>query len=421
MTYLDHFKLNESPFRLTPDPDFIYMSEQHTRAKSYMGSTIWFDDGFVVITGEVGSGKTTMLQSFIGELDDDTVCAVISQTQLTPTQFLEAVLHEFGFQPFNKSKVELLAMLNDFLIEQYADGKKVVLIVDEAQNLGWKVLEEIRLLSGVESHKEKVLRIILVGQPELKETLESKQLRQLMQRVRCRFHLGPLTEEETREYILHRLQVAGESSGTLLEDDAFDIVFKYSGGVPRMVNTLCDTAFLCAFAEDRAGVGATDVMTAVGELGWQEYNRTSETASFPYLTRLASTPVSRDSIIRIDVRESGKVVTEHYFGPGRIIVGRSAQAEICIASKFISRQHAEIVCTEEACYIRDLGSTNGIYVRGKRLQEHTLSDRDIISLGTFDLVYTDLREVSGSDWHNYSGVDEYHDEDEDSAIHESLA
>jgi type II secretory pathway predicted ATPase ExeA len=135
MSYLEHFKLTEQPFRLTPDPEFVYWSKQHARAKAYMESTIWLADGFVVITGEIGSGKTTLLQSFLTELSDEIVYAVVSQTQLTATQFLQAILTEFGFKPFNKRKVELLDMLNMYLIEQYTNGKKVVLIVDEAQNL----------------------------------------------------------------------------------------------------------------------------------------------------------------------------------------------------------------------------------------------------------------------------------------------
>ena len=195
MSYVEHFKLKEQPFRLTPDPEFVYWSKQHARAKAYMESTIWLADGFVVVTGDIGSGKTTLLQSFLSEIEDDIVYAVISQTQLTPTQFLQAVLTEFGFKPFNKRKVELLDMLNMFLIEQYSNGKKVILIVDEAQNLSKKVLEEIRLLSGIETHKEKVLRIILAGQPELKETMDSPNLKQLVQRIRLRFHLGPWTRQ----------------------------------------------------------------------------------------------------------------------------------------------------------------------------------------------------------------------------------
>ena len=210
MSYLSHFTLQEQPFRLTPDPDFVYWSKQHARAKAYMESTIWLADGFVVITGEIGSGKTTLLQSFLAELDDNVVYAVVSQTQLTATQFLQAILTEFGFKPFNKRKVELLDMLNMFLIEQYSNGKKVLLIVDEAQNLSRKVLEEIRLLSGIETHKEKVLRIILAGQPELKETLDSPSLKQLVQRVRLRFHLGHSTGEKcvSTSSTVSRLRVA---------------------------------------------------------------------------------------------------------------------------------------------------------------------------------------------------------------------
>ncbi len=270
MSYLSHFNLQEQPFRLTPDPDFLYWSKQHARAKAYMESTIWLADGFVVITGEIGSGKTTLLQSFLSELDDDVVYAVVSQTQLTATQFLQAVLTEFGFKPFNKRKVELLDMLNMFLIEQYSLGKKVVLIVDEAQNLSHKVLEEIRLISGIETHKEKVLRIILAGQPELRDALDSPGLKQLVQRVRLRFHLGPLDRREMQEYVEHRLEVAGAET-QLFQEDTFDKIHRYTGGVPRLINTLCDTALLCAFADQSTLGELDDVMSAIAELNWEEH------------------------------------------------------------------------------------------------------------------------------------------------------
>ena len=165
--YLEPFELKQLPFRLSPDPQFLYLSKQHARAKAYMESTIWFTDGFVVITGEIGSGKTTLIESFLKELPADVVVAQINQTQVTALDFLQAVLVQFGFSPFKMRKAELISTLNNFLIEQYAAGRKVLLIVDEAQNLSMRVLEEIRLLSGVETTKEKVLRIILAGQPEL--------------------------------------------------------------------------------------------------------------------------------------------------------------------------------------------------------------------------------------------------------------
>jgi general secretion pathway protein A len=266
MSYLEHFNLNEQPFALTPDPEFVYWSKQHVRAKAYMESTIWLADGFVVLTGEIGSGKTTLLQSFLTELRDDVVYAVVSQTQLKPTQFLQSVLAEFGFKPFDKGKVELLDMFNMFLIEQYSNGKKVILIIDEAQNLSKKVLEEIRMLSGIETHKEKLLRIILAGQPELKETLDSPSLNQLVQRVRLHFHIGPLDDREMREYIGHRLKIAGSEDNDLIVDDALAPIYHYTGGIPRLINMLCDTALLCAFAEDKQTVDTGDVISAVKEL-----------------------------------------------------------------------------------------------------------------------------------------------------------
>ena len=230
--YCELFHLNEPPFRLTPDPQFLFASKQHSRAKAYMESTIWLADGFVVITGDIGSGKTTLIESFLEELPEDVVLAQINQTQLSPVEFLQAVLVEFGFKPFRKRKIELLAMLKDFMIEQYADGKKLLLIVDEAQNLSRRVLEEIRLLSGIEGQKEKLLRIILAGQPELAQKLDSPRLEQLTQRVRLRFHLSALSKRETKDYIEHRLRIAGAQGRKIFSDEACELVFRYSGGVP---------------------------------------------------------------------------------------------------------------------------------------------------------------------------------------------
>ena len=392
MSYLEHFNLTEQPFRLTPDPDFLYWSKQHARAKAYMESTIWLADGFVVITGEIGSGKTTLLQSFLSELEDDVLYAVVSQTQLTPTQFLQAVLTEFGFKPFNKRKVELLDMLNMFLIEQYSSGKKVVLVVDEAQNLSTKVLEEIRLISGIETHKEKVLRIILAGQPELKETLDSAGLRQLVQRVRLRFHIGPLDRREMREYIERRLNVGGRKETNLFADDSFDVIYRFSGGIPRLINTLCDTALLCAFADEKQLVEAIDVIAAAEELNWQEHE--SNTGIFEQLRQLEAErkPDSTSHITRIEVRTDDEIVNVLTFPLGRVIVGRSPDNEIYIKSKFVSRHHAQLVSDETGCVIEDLNSTNGVFLGEKQVKKYRLRDGDTVSLGVHELVYHDMRQ-----------------------------
>jgi type II secretory pathway predicted ATPase ExeA len=393
MAYLEHFKLDEEPFRLTPDPDFLFWSTQHAQAKAYMESTIWLADGFVVITGDIGTGKTTLLQSFLTELDDDVVYAVVSQTQLGATQFLQAILTEFGFKPFDKKKVELLDMFNTFIIDQYSNGKTVVLIVDEAQNLSRKVLEELRLLSGIETHKEKVLRIILAGQPELKDTLESPKLEQLVQRVRLRCHIGPLDRQETREYVEHRVTVAGGTSTSLFEDDTFDLIHRYSGGVPRMINTLCDTALLCSFADEKTSVGAAEILAAVEELGWKEHESYVEKA---VEQRPAAQPREQEShLTQIEVRSEGKSISVHKFPAGRAIVGRAPDCEIYIHSNFVSRQHAQLVSDERGCVIEDLNSRNGLFHGGQKISIHRLRDGDVISLGMHELVYKDLRNAQG--------------------------
>lgn len=408
MSYLEHFKLTEQPFRLTPDPEFLYWSKQHARAKAYMESTIWLADGFVVITGDIGSGKTTLLQSFLSEIDDNVVYAVVSQTQLSPTQFLQAVLTEFGFKPFEKRKVELLDMLNMFLIEQYSNGKKVVLIVDEAQNLSRKVLEEIRLLSGIETHKEKVLRIILAGQPELKDTLESPRLKQLVQRVRLRFHIGPLNRQELKEYVEHRLSIAGCQSESLFEEDTYEIILRYTGGVPRLINTLCDTSLLCAFADQKTLVDTDDIMAAIQELGWKEHEST--TGLYEKLRQVGMSVPDRGKshVTQIEVRSEGESLSVQSFDKGRIIVGRSPDNEIYIQSKFVSRHHAQLISDDDGCVIEDLNSTNGVFLGEKQVKKYRLRSGDIVSLGVHELVYTDLRLAKG-------GADEQDDKDIDDA------
>ncbi len=416
MSYLQHFNLTDQPFRLTPDPEYIYWSKQHARAKAYMESTIWLADGFVVITGEIGSGKTTMLQSFLSELEDDVVYAVVSQTQLTPTQFLQSVLTEFGFKPFNKRKVELLDMLNMFLIEQYSSGKKVVLIVDEAQNLTHKVLEEIRMLSGIETHKEKVLRIILAGQPELRDTLDSPSMKQLVQRVRLRFHLSSLDLREMREYIEHRLSVAGHPKRNLFADDSFETIHRYTGGVPRLINTLCDTALLCAFADEKHVVDTADIRAAVEELDWEEHE--SDTGLHEKLRQIQQHRPPDVHVTRIEVRSDGDIVAEHTFPMGRIIVGRSPDNEVYIRSKFVSRHHVQLISDEDGCVIEDLNSTNGVFLGEKQIKKYRLHNGDRISLGVHELVYYDLRQAQQEGQDEDKQLEEASAEDQDSAVNQ---
>lgn len=269
--YLEFFKLREFPFRLTPDTEFMYMSEGHSRAKSYMDYTVWNRDGFVVITGEIGSGKTTLIQKLLSELEENVLVAKIFQTQLDEVEFLQAILVEFGLNPFNAKKVELIDMLNTFLIDQFHKEKQLVLIIDDAHNLNPKVLEEIRMLSGLETQKEKILHVILVGQPQLNEMLESPELEQLLQRVRLRYHIKSLSEEDAKAYVTHRLRVAGMGEQHLFTSDTFPVIHRYTGGLPRLINTLCDTALICAYADNATTVTGPVLNAAIEELHWLPY------------------------------------------------------------------------------------------------------------------------------------------------------
>jgi type II secretory pathway predicted ATPase ExeA len=395
--YLELFKLHELPFRLSPDPQFLYLSKQHARAKAYMESTIWFTDGFVIITGEIGAGKTTLIETFLRELQSDVVVAQINQTQLSPTAFLQTVLVQFGFTPFDMKKPEVLATLNQFLTEQHLAGRKVLLIVDEAQNLSLRVLEEIRMLSGIETTKEKVLRIILAGQPELNDKLNSRDLIQLVQRVRLRFHLAALTAAETGAYIDHRLEVAGSQGRRIFSEETYPIIYKYTGGVPRLVNTLCDTSMMSAFGQDRDTVGVEDVGAAIKELQWNEFtSRTNRMRAIqsPPETHHTTLPDLGPPVGRILLASGGKTVLERELRPGRLVIGRTPDNDLQIDSKFISRHHCQIVTQSHSCVIEDLNSTNGIYVKSKRVRRHNLNDGDVVLVGQHEIMYVDERAPS---------------------------
>jgi type II secretory pathway predicted ATPase ExeA len=401
--YLELFKLHELPFRLSPDPQFLYLSKQHARAKAYMESTIWFTDGFVVITGEIGAGKTTLIETFLRELQTDAVVAQINQTQLSPTAFLQTVLVQFGFSPFHMKKPEVLATLNQFLVEQHMSGRKVLLIVDEAQNLTYRVLEEVRMLSGIESTKEKALRIILAGQPELNDKLNSPELVQLAQRVRLRFHLTALTKADTTAYIDHRLEVAGSQGRRIFADETYGTIYKYTGGVPRLINTLCDTSLMAAFGRDRDTVTAADLDSAIQELQWVEFAGGTNRMRAPSVEYgpLANS-IASHTVGRILLASEGKTVMEKELKPGRLVIGRTADNDLQIDSKFISRHHCQIVTQTDSCLIEDLNSTNGIYVQSKRVRRYNLNDGDVVQVGQHEIMYIDervprLRGGEGSD------------------------
>ena len=258
--------LRERPFALSPDPEYLYPSGVHREALDHLRYGIESQAGFTVVTGEIGSGKTTLLQTLLQRLESQMTVARLVNTTLEPRELLEAVLIDFGLEPASTSKPMLLRQLGEFLVRQRLDGRQSLLVVDEAQNLSPAALEEIRLLSNHETEKSKLLQIVLVGQPNMRDTLSSPELEQLRQRITVSYHLLPLDAAETSAYINHRLAHAAIAEPMRFPRAAADLVHQRSRGVPRTINIICDAALMFGYAEERHDIDAPLIRDVIQEL-----------------------------------------------------------------------------------------------------------------------------------------------------------
>jgi general secretion pathway protein A len=264
--YLEYYGLKEFPFNITPDPRYLYLSRHHKEAFDHLYYGISARKGFIELTGEVGSGKTTLCRAVLSHLGDTVRTALVLNPFLTETQLLRAILQDFGLTPTGRDKLAYTNQLNAYLLEQNRNGINVALIIDEAQNLSFELLEQIRLLSNLETDQHKLLQIVLSGQPELREVLSRPQLRQLRQRILVRFHLHPLDVEDAAAYIGHRLRTAGADESVGFDAGAIELIFKASGGVPRLINALGDHAMLAGYVLGRKRIDAACVAMAVKQL-----------------------------------------------------------------------------------------------------------------------------------------------------------
>ncbi|HYA30267.1 MAG TPA: AAA family ATPase [Acidobacteriota bacterium] len=254
--YSAYFGLKEAPFNITPDPGFLFVSGSHCEGLAQLKYGIETRRGFIVLTGEVGTGKTTLIQTLLGQLGDSTQTALIFSAIVSPIDLLRYVCEEFRLvEPKQgiRDVHDYLYLLNEFLLLKYREGQNAALIIDEAQNLTTDVLESVRLLSNFETTKDKLLQIVLVGQPELNDRLETAQLRQLKQRVALRHHLRPLSLSECQEYIANRLKIAG-GEPNLFVSQGVEAVYQYSGGIPRLINVICDNAMISAYALEKSAI-----------------------------------------------------------------------------------------------------------------------------------------------------------------------
>ncbi|HEV2393612.1 MAG TPA: AAA family ATPase [Verrucomicrobiae bacterium] len=264
--YLDYYGLTEPPFDITPNPRFLFYSAKHREAYNHLLYGIRERKGFVQLTGEVGAGKTTLCRAMLEQLDGRYATALILNPVMSPDELMKAIALEFGLPVNGLDRLDTLAVINQFLLQKVETGQEAVLIIDEAQDLTEELLEQVRLLSNLETDNRKLLQIVLLGQPELRDRLNNPRLRQLRQRITVRYHLLPLNRNEVKQYVQHRLHLCGGNGIPCFTRPALWRVFHYTQGVPRLVNALCDKALLAGFVEQRSEIDFRLVNRAVREL-----------------------------------------------------------------------------------------------------------------------------------------------------------
>lgn len=281
--YEAFFGLQSKPFELVPNPRFLFQSQSHRKALSYLRYGIEERAGFILLTGEVGSGKTTIIRDLVSRLGSGIRLALIFNTRVSPEQLLAMINEEFGLDVEGKDKVALLRELNDFLIAEHVRGGLPIVIIDEAQNLSAEALEEVRLLSNLEAASFKLLQIILVGQPELKGIIAQESLRQLRQRIGINCHIEPLSRDEAKDYVYHRLETAGNREAVNFYPGTFDSLYNFSQGIPRLINVFCDFLLLAAFVEETRDLTLELVEEVLGDVAWETApNHPAE--QFPFAT-----------------------------------------------------------------------------------------------------------------------------------------
>lgn len=264
--YLDFFGLREYPFNITPDPRFLYYAPHHREAYDHLMYGIRERKGFIELTGEVGSGKTTLCRAVLANLAHDVETALILNPSLTETQLLRAMLNDFGLDVRGRDRLDYIETLNEFLLEKCRERTNVALVIDEAQDLSPQVLEQVRLLSNLETDQQKLIQIVLCGQPELKKRLARPDLRQLRQRITVRYHLPPLSLDDTLMYIRHRLWIAGSDGGVFFDQGAVREIYKHAKGSPRVINAVCDNAMLAGYVARTARIDVRCIRKAIRQL-----------------------------------------------------------------------------------------------------------------------------------------------------------
>ncbi len=303
--YESYYQLRDKPFQLNPDPRFFYASRGHKRAFAYLEYGLSLGEGFIIITGDVGAGKTTLVQSLLRKLENGAyLIAELVSTQLDAEDTLRSIAAAFGLKAEGITKSALLKGLEDYLRLAVRQGRKPLLVVDEVQNLNLRAIEELRMLSNFHEGDKPLLQSFLLGQPGFRDTLQSPEMLQLRQRVIASYHLGPLDRAETMQYILHRLKTAGWQGSPSFSEGAFDAIFQFTAGVPRRINTLCDRILLFGYLEERTHLGSSAVQEVISDLRQEVHHQHANQEPPPPREEGTARPATPDSALmdRMDGR-----------------------------------------------------------------------------------------------------------------------
>ena len=392
--YLQAFGFRQSPFRISPDDRFLFLSEAHRLALSYLEYTALTSDGFMVLTGDVGAGKTVLLQRLAHLLSDTMRVVYINQTNLPAIELLKIFLYELTGTYVASGEAELLIRLKEELLNGLKNGQRTLLIIDEAQNLEFDAIEQLRLLSDEQYASGNIVNVILSGQPQLARRLDEADCEQIRQRVRINFHLTALNEEGVRNYIRYRLLVGLGVHGLephvgplllsrparwlsrLFSDEVMEAIHRYAHGVPRLINLISETALVIAYGEGSEQVLPQHVEAAFEELGWveEDAHHTAELTATMGASRM-------EPLLTIEAadREGNKRVETFFRLPVRI--GRVRDNDLVLDDSTVSKHHAEVVREGGVFYLMDLGSTNGIKINGRRVKRRRLKNGDLAMLG----------------------------------------
>ncbi len=388
--YREFFQLDDYPFRLTADTRYFFMGESHARAVAYLNYLLHTGDGVGVITGEAGVGKSVLIEHVLADAGDEVVVARIRQSQLTTTEFFLAVCLQFELQVDNFHKATLIDALHRFVNKQHFAGKKVLLVVDDAHLLQHQVLEELRMLAGFEKFGRKLISVILTGTPALEQLLNPARKDALSQQVRMGCRLEALSEAELDHYLEYRMWIAGGEHTVLFPEETLPLIMRYTGGIPRLVNVLCDMVLVAAYMRNTRYIDTDCVTAAVRKLSWQPYDKRLQAP----VGQLHASQLPPRPIPRVVVMRNGRVLAEYRLEKDRVLIGRHSKQDIMLRGAWASRYHAQIIHLNGKFYLQDLNSKNGTYVGDEPVNWYPLSDGDRFSIAGFELEYRLPQEAS---------------------------